>query len=328
VTAEVAGRRFEQFPVDVALNERPTDPSERLPIPSLLDFADIQPIEMPVIALEQHVAEKVHTYTATYGPQELQSTRIKDLIDILLIADLATPNANRLHASLVTTFSNRERQPLPTALPPPPASWVAVARKLVVICWHLLSKDQDYAFARPSLTRQKTRRLELLAGAPRRPRRHDGPRLTASSGQRAAERELQHQAELAYRRTVEDWRSTAPKSGADATLGRASQEPLKGKAARQATSPLTPALRFGQSPAPTHILPAQSKSATPPNCSTARRSLTRALTDPRCAAQRLVAPMSSGVRILRGSLGVVEAAGGGAPPRMWSGGFRLVACAS
>jgi predicted nucleotidyltransferase component of viral defense system len=91
VTTEVAGRRFEQFPVDVALNEQPTAPSERLPIPSLLDFADIQPIEMPVIALEQHIAEKVHAYTATYGPQEQHSTRIKDLIDILLIADLAAP---------------------------------------------------------------------------------------------------------------------------------------------------------------------------------------------------------------------------------------------
>jgi transposase len=114
---------------------------------------------------------------------------------------------------------------------------VAVARKLVVICWHLLSKDQDYAFARPSLTRQKTRRLELLAGASRRPRRHDGPRLTPTTAQRAAERELQHQAELAYRRTVEDWRSTAPKGGAGATPGRASQQPYEGKAARQATSP-------------------------------------------------------------------------------------------
>src|SRR6185437_13280034 len=30
ITAEVAGRRFEQFPVDVALNEQPTAPSERL----------------------------------------------------------------------------------------------------------------------------------------------------------------------------------------------------------------------------------------------------------------------------------------------------------
>jgi hypothetical protein len=125
VTAEVAGRRFEQFPVDVALSEQPTAPSENLPIPSLLDFADIQPIEMPVIALEQHIAEKVHAYTATYGPQEQQSTRIKDLIDILLIADLAAPHANRLRASLDTTFSHRERQPLPTALPPPPTSWAS-----------------------------------------------------------------------------------------------------------------------------------------------------------------------------------------------------------
>lgn len=125
VTAEVAGRRFEQFPVDVALNEQPTAPSERLLIPSLLDFADIQPTEMPVIALEQHTAEKVHAYTTTYGPQEQHSTRIKDLIDILLIADLASPHADRLHASLAATFSTRERQSLPTALPPPPASWAS-----------------------------------------------------------------------------------------------------------------------------------------------------------------------------------------------------------
>jgi hypothetical protein len=31
--------------------------------------------------------------------------------------------ADRLHASLAATFSTRERQPLPTVLPPPPASW-------------------------------------------------------------------------------------------------------------------------------------------------------------------------------------------------------------
>jgi transposase len=114
---------------------------------------------------------------------------------------------------------------------------VAVARKLVVLCWHLLSKDEDYAFARPSLTRQKTRRLELLAGAPRRPGNRQGPPLSPSAAQRAAERELQRQAELAYRRLIEDWRSAAPKEGAGATPGRASVNPSKGKAARQAMSP-------------------------------------------------------------------------------------------
>ena len=123
VTAELAGRRFEQFPVNVALSEQPTALPERLPIPNLLEFADIQPTEMPVIALEQHIAEKVHAYTATYGPQQQQSTRVKDLIDLLLIADLATPHADRLRNSLDATFRNRARQPLPSTLPAPPPSW-------------------------------------------------------------------------------------------------------------------------------------------------------------------------------------------------------------
>jgi transposase len=86
---------------------------------------------------------------------------------------------------------------------------VTVARKLVVLCWHLLTKDQDYAFARPSLTRQKTRRLELLAGAPPLPRGHSGPNVRPTSSQRAAERELQAQAELACGRWVKT-RPVAP----------------------------------------------------------------------------------------------------------------------
>jgi transposase len=114
---------------------------------------------------------------------------------------------------------------------------VAVARKLVVLCWQLLSKDEDYAFARPSLTRQKIRRLELMAGAAHLPRRHQGQPVRPTASQRAAERELQHQGELAYRRLVADWRSSAPKGGAGATPGRASNQPSKGKAARQAMSP-------------------------------------------------------------------------------------------
>src|SRR6476619_3209863 len=40
---------------------------------------------------------------------------------------------------------------------------VATARKLAVLCWQLITKGEDYAFARPSLTAQKLRRLELRA---------------------------------------------------------------------------------------------------------------------------------------------------------------------
>lgn len=34
---------------------------------------------------------------------------------------------------------------------------VAVARKLTVLCWHLLTKDEDYLWARPALVANKAR---------------------------------------------------------------------------------------------------------------------------------------------------------------------------
>ncbi|WP_438503272.1 hypothetical protein [Bradyrhizobium campsiandrae] len=38
---------------------------------------------------------------------------------------------------------------------------VAVARKLTVLCWHLLTKGEDYLWARPALVANKTRAMQL-----------------------------------------------------------------------------------------------------------------------------------------------------------------------
>jgi transposase len=115
---------------------------------------------------------------------------------------------------------------------------VATARKLASLFWCLLTREQDYAFGQPSMTRRKVRKLELAAGAPSRKgqvRAGDGAR---NKQIRDAERALAIQAEDAYRRTIADWKVTRPeKSGASVTPGRASHRPSKGKAARQTTSP-------------------------------------------------------------------------------------------
>jgi transposase len=103
----------------------------------------------------------------------------------------------------------------------------ALARKLAVLCWHLLTREEDYAYARPTLVRTKLRRLHLAAGA-------EPPATQRAKGRtREQERALAEQAESAYQRLVADWKAT----GAGATLGHASTRPSKGKAARQATSP-------------------------------------------------------------------------------------------
>lgn len=119
---------------------------------------------------------------------------------------------------------------------------VAVARKLACLAWQLLTKEEDYAFARPSQMRRKLRTLELAAGAPPLGTRHGSQRISATAAEREAERRLVQQAEAAYRRLIADWKSTRPaSSGAGATPGSASSRPSKRQAARQATNP-TPAL--------------------------------------------------------------------------------------
>ena len=116
----------------------------------------------------------------------------------------------------------------------PQVAATATARKLVVLFWHLLTRQQDYAFARPAMTRNKIRKLELLAGAPPQKGRH-GIAGGKSKAVFDAERELSRQAEAAYRRLVTDWKATGPaKVGAGATPGRASHRSSKDKAARQA----------------------------------------------------------------------------------------------
>jgi transposase len=117
---------------------------------------------------------------------------------------------------------------------------VATARKLASLFWCLLTitRQQDYAFAQPSLTREKIRKLELAAGAPSRKGQVRAGQGNRNKATREAERALAAQAENAYRRTIADWKASGPdKWGASVTPGRASQRPSKGKAARQTTSP-------------------------------------------------------------------------------------------
>jgi hypothetical protein len=101
----------------------------------------------------------------------------------------------------------------------------------------LLTREQDYAYAQPSLTNKKLRRLEITAGHRRYTPEAAGI-WHANHAIRQAERELAHQAELAYQRTVRDYHATqANKTGASATPGRASSGRQSGKQRGKASVP-------------------------------------------------------------------------------------------
>lgn len=96
---------------------------------------------------------------------------------------------------------------------------VATARKLTVLIWHLLTKEQDYLWLRPSLVAAKRRQLALKAGAPSE--KGKGRRGSAYAYNlkelRTREREGSEQAEKAYDHMVRHWKPRGPKRRTDAT---------------------------------------------------------------------------------------------------------------
>lgn len=82
---------------------------------------------------------------------------------------------------------------------------VAVARKLAVIAWHMLSKGEDYAGVRPALHAKKLRDLELRSGQPARRGQRGSTYEYNLTRTRQEERRRAEQAEVAYRRLTEGW---------------------------------------------------------------------------------------------------------------------------
>jgi hypothetical protein len=145
---------------------------------------------------------------------------------------------------------------------------VAAARKLACLFWCLLTRGEDYAFAQPSLTTKKMRRLELAAGAQRR----RGGRDVWSTNQamRQAERELALQAQRA---TNAPWPTGRPTKRARARHRGAHH---KGRQAAQ---------QRGRPPSPSDLRFSSSVTRTQPHSPTGARSDPHDLTFIRRAKQ-------------------------------------------
>lgn len=128
ITALVDRRTFESFHIDVGLGDPVVEPAERLTTPPLLAFAGIPPVVVPCYPISQHLAEKIHAYVKPRASGE--GTRVKDLVDMVLIAMHAPVNAEALAAALQATFTAQGSGAPPRSLPAPPAAWAPKYRRL------------------------------------------------------------------------------------------------------------------------------------------------------------------------------------------------------
>ncbi len=117
----IDGRTFERFHVDVGAGDPIVAAPEQLTGLPILEFAGIQPTTFPSYPVSQHLAEKIHAYTREYGTRS--NTRVRDLVDMLLIAMTSELNCEDLRCALRATFESRATHEIPTQLPDPPSEW-------------------------------------------------------------------------------------------------------------------------------------------------------------------------------------------------------------
>ena len=130
---------------------------------------------------------------------------------------------------------------------------VATARKLASLCWCLLTREQDYAFAQPSLTRRKIRKLDSPPGATRA--RASAAPATAT----ATRRSVTPSAPSPNRpRAPTDRRSptgrpaAGEEGGRERDTGARITKALEGQSRAADHKPLTSALRYVNRPHPTN----------------------------------------------------------------------------
>ena len=142
VEAHLDGRLFERFPMDVVVSSMVLDPVEKIAGQDLLKFAGIQPATFPTISKEQQFAEKLHAYTLPRDEDE--NSRVKDMVDLLLLIQAGTLKTDFLVLAIEKIFTYRDTHPLPASLEAPPTNWESKFDKLSKECAIEISLDDAF----------------------------------------------------------------------------------------------------------------------------------------------------------------------------------------
>jgi hypothetical protein len=113
-------RAYMSFSVDIVVGEPLVAEPEWHSGEDLLAFAGIPPARFRTVSIQQHFAEKVHAYVR---PRASASTRVKDLVDLVLIAERGLPPATAVRHAVKGVFGAHPTSEVPQVFPGPPARW-------------------------------------------------------------------------------------------------------------------------------------------------------------------------------------------------------------
>lgn len=140
VEAIMDGRPFVKFHIDIGVGDILVEPVEKIIGEDWLEFAGISPAIIYAISKEQQFAEKLHAYTL---PRiDRLNTRVKDLVDMLLLIREGSVDEAVVRNNLSKVFHRRNTHSLPATFPLPPEGWDVKFDLLAKECGMNASLDQ------------------------------------------------------------------------------------------------------------------------------------------------------------------------------------------
>ena len=138
-------RVFARFHLDAGIGDVVMKPLRMVRLRDWLGFAGIPAPEIHLIPREQQVAEKLHAYTL---PRSTPNSRVKDLVDLILLIRSGELQEDRLREAVRLTFERRRTHPVPPDLPQPAEAWTTPFRELAKECGLPMDLDEGFSDVR------------------------------------------------------------------------------------------------------------------------------------------------------------------------------------
>jgi nucleotidyltransferase AbiEii toxin of type IV toxin-antitoxin system len=137
VEVRLDGRVFVGFHLDVGIGDAVMEPLEVIEGRDWVGFAGIASPSLYMIPREQQFAEKLHAYTLPR--QGATNSRVRDLVDMVLLIQSGTLDRNKVTEAIRVTFERRKSHSMSGTLPAPPSDWQKPYEALARECGLALS---------------------------------------------------------------------------------------------------------------------------------------------------------------------------------------------
>lgn len=142
VSSFVDNRLFVRFQLDVGADVI-VDEIEQISGSDWLEYCGIDTPKVRMISIEQQLSEKLHAYS--FPRKERLNSRVKDLIDILLLIDLENINPDSFEKTIQKIFKTRGTHSIPESLDEPPKEWITIYQRLADECGIRQTMDQAFS---------------------------------------------------------------------------------------------------------------------------------------------------------------------------------------